>query len=864
MLRGGAGQLAAAAWWKHSLTTRLRREYDTKQAELDQEKRKVRALEKELAKWRPAQVEKPIFFPDKRNRGRPTKRKRGVQVKQEPVEPTKYQRLGPQASPNSSAQNVLAGTNLTPRTRFKLKRRILPYMVVKDSLNKAPKPARRGLFEKKAEDNTKVPYGVKSAIADELGLNRNTIFTSKEARQARRNEMNRKRGLCVAWMLKSFNAHEMPGVKDATKIRKGSKRRKKLQEQTYILADTLINIHEGYIEQCESPDDKVSLPTFCRARPAYIKLNHVMKRQSCLCKPHANMSYMCQAISGLPKSTHTLADMADADINAILDKYKYTYVKYYTWDKPKEGEEEGNPGHRLRQRVVKFEDFRKQLFKDLIPFRAHVHRVRVQSDQGQLLKDKHPLHQLILQVDYAMNYGAYYQKEIQKLFYDRPQVSLHCMVGKVHDFADIQLPEPLPENYSRKPRTRPSFAEQDYIDKQEEKKKEEPPKPKPVKVTIKDKKSGKVQKEFTVHVTPKAGEDPVQPTDRSSSATNNNGTYTFEVPPQATPAQEPADEGVSRPDNANGANGAQRPTRIYNYNFIGVTDDLTHNFESIYIWIEEVLARLLHLHPDITHVHFISDGPSSQYRNRYICKMICDFPRRFKGLTASWMWLEKGHGKGPCDGLGGVAKRLANEETKKDGFIQSAEEFCSKVDSDKITLIYLTEEEMTQRRGKVEKIKCHVEDVPGIMKAHQAIVKHGYLHIRDLSCFCDNCFDRDGRFITNENTCPGWKKITQMEASHSDDEDEPAKDQLPSTIAEKYHLQGRPFDDEILPPSSDEEEERTEEPQVPPQPQPEASTSRPKVGGKGFFKAEARARVLRKATQRAKKKAKILASHPKL
>ena len=34
------------------------------------------------------------------------------------------------------------------------------------------------------------------------------------------------------------------------------------------------------------------------------------------------------------------------------------------------------------------------------------------------------------------------------------------------------------------------------------------------------------------------------------------------------------------------------------------------------------------------------------------------------GVEASWSWVEKGHGKGPCDGVGGAVKKLADNHIK--------------------------------------------------------------------------------------------------------------------------------------------------------------------------------------------------------
>ena len=57
-------------------------------------------------------------------------------------------------------------------------------------------------------------------------------------------------------------------------------------------------------------------------------------------------------------------------------------------------------------------------------------------------------------------------------------------------------------------------------------------------------------------------------------------------------------------------------------------------------------------------VHYVTDGPGSQYKNRFIFWMVANHPEMF-GCRAVWHYLETGHGKGPCDGVGGSLKRNA-------------------------------------------------------------------------------------------------------------------------------------------------------------------------------------------------------------
>ena len=48
-------------------------------------------------------------------------------------------------------------------------------------------------------------------------------------------------------------------------------------------------------------------------------------------------------------------------------------------------------------------------------------------------------------------------------------------------------------------------------------------------------------------------------------------------------------------------------------------------------------------------------------------------------LRISWNWLEASHGKGPCDGMGGALKGLADRVMKLTGGIQTAAEFGEQI-----------------------------------------------------------------------------------------------------------------------------------------------------------------------------------------
>ena len=106
-------------------------------------------------------------------------------------------------------------------------------------------------------------------------------------------------------------------------------------------------------------------------------------------------------------------------------------------------------------------------------------------------------------------------------------------------------------------------------------------------------------------------------------------------------------------------------------------------------------------------VHYITDSPASQYRNRSVLHMIGQHSQEF-GIAATWHYLESSHGKGPCDGVGGMTvKKVVEEELKKGKIMSMAEQFCQsfKKLNSKIRVILLPASEVTECRKQVNRWK---------------------------------------------------------------------------------------------------------------------------------------------------------------
>jgi len=70
-------------------------------------------------------------------------------------------------------------------------------------------------------------------------------------------------------------------------------------------------------------------------------------------------------------------------------------------------------------------------------------------------------------------------------------------------------------------------------------------------------------------------------------------------------------------------------------------------------------------YPGLEMVHYLTDSLTSQYRKKIIFILVCEHETIF-GAKATWNYLEDGHGKGPCDGLGASVKRTADYASNKE------------------------------------------------------------------------------------------------------------------------------------------------------------------------------------------------------
>lgn len=137
-------------------------------------------------------------------------------------------------------------------------------------------------------------------------------------------------------------------------------------------------------------------------------------------------------------------------------------------------------------------------------------------------------------------------------------------------------------------------------------------------------------------------------------------------------------------------------------------------------------------HPSIESVHIFSDGPSSQFKNKFIVNFLCGLQQR-SGLDIKWNFFATSHGKGAVDGIGGTVKRsvwnaVASRKVavvdSADLFAKVASEVCNI--STKIHLIKQEEIKLASKKFELQ----NASPIPGISKLHCVEPENGTVLVR--------------------------------------------------------------------------------------------------------------------------------------
>lgn len=175
--------------------------------------------------------------------------------------------------------------------------------------------------------------------------------------------------------------------------------------------------------------------------------------------------------------------------------------------------------------------------------------------------------------------------------------------------------------------------------------------------------------------------------------------------------------------------------------FVAVLSCLEHNAASVYCILQKNIPFLKKEVPNLKCIHYLTDSPTSQYRNKTIFQILCNHLEQF-GVSARWNYLESGHGKGPCDGFGASVKRAADMSVKQGkSTIQGAKDFLVWADkanvASKVKYIAYNENDALRAQETITS-KTKPVAVSGTLKLHTVVpINQTTIATRETSCSCD-------------------------------------------------------------------------------------------------------------------------------
>ena len=153
-----------------------------------------------------------------------------------------------------------------------------------------------------------------------------------------------------------------------------------------------------------------------------------------------------------------------------------------------------------------------------------------------------------------------------------------------------------------------------------------------------------------------------------------------------------------------------------------ITDDKHHDTYAVFHLLKVIVVELKKIFLNIKRLAIVSDGSAAQFKNRFNLLNLLNFEKDHD-LQVSWHFLATSHGKGTVDAIGGVVKNVVNRRViSQNLIISNAKEFCSlaiqHINNEKINVIYVDVDEMTESRLKLQDRLKFVPPIPQLQKLH--------------------------------------------------------------------------------------------------------------------------------------------------
>jgi hypothetical protein len=263
------------------------------------------------------------------------------------------------------------------------------------------------------------------------------------------------KNLVINYFASDHISRAMPGIKDCVRVQSIDGDIQKVQKRLLLMK--LSDVHDQF--QRDFPTNTIKLSKFCELRPSNVLYMSSIVQENCLCEICQNFSLSVQALS--PYSTDKCSDVSKILPSIMCNPESYECAAGLCNDcrvstsfiKNRMPSEFNDDKIMLRQwRKGNEGYFQKALVEDMTVCKLidmimknipalKLHKFIETSQQQAFYKKKKEQNddQATIVVDFAENYLARMQHEIQKAFFGRKQISLFTCVSYVGSESPISI-----------------------------------------------------------------------------------------------------------------------------------------------------------------------------------------------------------------------------------------------------------------------------------------------------------------------------------------------------------------------------------------------------------------------------------------
>lgn len=171
--------------------------------------------------------------------------------------------------------------------------------------------------------------------------------------------------------------------------------------------------------------------------------------------------------------------------------------------------------------------------------------------------------------------------------------------------------------------------------------------------------------------------------------------------------------------------------------FAIISDTLDHTKLTVYKFLSFLLKYLKNQYPTIKNIQVFSDGPSSQFKQRFLFSNLYLFEQENDSINITWNFFAMSQGKGAVDGIGGAVKRTVWRHIKAGKVtISTPEEYASVASKliPNVIIQYISSDEIISNTESLLSYWEKILPVPNIHSVHSVkATSHNEILVSDTS-----------------------------------------------------------------------------------------------------------------------------------